>query len=608
MPEQWTYTRLSDTDSVVLIITIDGEDIRIPVAQYSGSFAINTIPVASCAVAIGRSVKTLEPSPIHTIAGKLRSMLPVKVVATLKGEFRTPGFQQPAQAATPWPTGSAPDNAVYWPDEEVTLFEGYYTGSSFQKSTNNQSSAVYYVMHLVHWLVDLGFTSFVSSISHPQNAASLSYPAIIKETTFNTGATPNGESLFLPSLVELEGTLTSIMADTDLWGAMRTLLLKISVTEGFDYAANQDITADFYDREKIAATLKDNSRAAKALARIEGPSGQTPIGGATPMAYCYGKPLYFESGFVQAFEGIARAINTVPFDLLSYTMWDVLVAYYLPTFQLDICPAIDRAVVVPRIPAWRTDTYWRTISPDEYSHVDQSNMIPKPLRAVVCGGSLNLDTMPGVTEQQTGVRQTVTGTYAPADIDSADPNAGAVLLAGFPQWMQDIYSTPANPGTGVPDQKPDGDGNGSEPKNATPGDEDLARDLDTLLAEYARSIFVSYALQGRAGSFSGKLRFDIAPGSHVELEGSPERFLAGEDVLGVTMYGQVNRVTVQIDAEGQIATTSFTLTHLRNVAENDDDRASMEAHPFYGSDLCRGLPLHASLALPPDGSGAACPT
>jgi hypothetical protein len=77
----------------------------------------------------------------------------------------------------------------------------------------------------------------------------------------------------------------------------------------------------------------------------------------------------------------------------------------------------------------------------------------------------------------------------------------------------------------------------------------------------------------------------------VELKNSPELFLAGQDDLAISMYGQINRVTVEINAESRTASTSFVITHLRNQTENSDPRTSIAQHPLYGSNVTLGVPL-----------------
>jgi hypothetical protein len=112
--------------------------------------------------------------------------------------------------------------------------------------------------------------------------------------------------------------------------------------------------------------------------------------------------------------------------------------------------------------------------------------------------------------------------------------------------------------------------------------------MRNLLDCYAKMIFNQNALRGRSGNFSGRLRFDIAPGSHVKITGSPEPFIGNTDALAANTYGQVARVTIEIDAENRRAATAFQTLYLRNDAENASDRTSIADHPFFPGAIGKG--------------------
>jgi hypothetical protein len=84
---------------------------------------------------------------------------------------------------------------------------------------------------------------------------------------------------------------------------------------------------------------------------------------------------------------------------------------------------------------------------------------------------------------------------------------------------------------------------------------------------------------------SGKLRFDIAPGSVVAIETAPTDREA-QDIL----FATVTQVAFAIDAERAAAGTSFTLAHIRTSAENEDPTLTSVRSPLYKA-IWKGAPL-----------------
>jgi hypothetical protein len=84
---------------------------------------------------------------------------------------------------------------------------------------------------------------------------------------------------------------------------------------------------------------------------------------------------------------------------------------------------------------------------------------------------------------------------------------------------------------------------------------------------------------------------DVAPGSILEFEAPEEKFTG--ELLGQTRpsryYGLVNRVTLNLDAEGQRASTGFQLAFVRDEAENRDDDTSCAEHPIWAVPLSRRI-------------------
>jgi hypothetical protein len=86
--------------------------------------------------------------------------------------------------------------------------------------------------------------------------------------------------------------------------------------------------------------------------------------------------------------------------------------------------------------------------------------------------------------------------------------------------------------------------------------------------------YKSAILGQRYGELSGKLRFDIAPGSIVKVK--PPINEIGKS--NTPMYGAVVQVSFVINAEQHTAGTSFALSHVRTEKENDIKNTTSKKH------------------------------
>jgi len=174
---------------------------------------------------------------------------------------------------------------------------------------------------------------------------------------------------------------------------------------------------------------------------------------------------------------------------------------------------------------------------------------------------------------------------------------GVTLYIPAPRWLAGVSFAGGPEASGLQQNTP-------VPTSTTPTATGPAAapapdpNINQLYQAFAHSHYVASTLRGRTGPLSGKLRFDIAPGSIVQVHRDPELFLAGVDQLAQDYYACVSRVTIAINAEARMASTSFALSHMRTAAENDDDRYSVTAHPLFGSSVFTGAPLIDAWSFP----------
>jgi hypothetical protein len=183
-------------------------------------------------------------------------------------------------------------------------------------------------------------------------------------------------------------------------------------------------------------------------------------------------------------------------------------------------------------------------------------------------------------------------------------NDGMWMFVNAPQWMDDWMNYDPSSLTGDADinvllgqVSHDNVGVGDAKVDRDPGQE--IDDWNKVMYRYAQSVYASNALRGRDGTITGKLRFDIAPGTTIMIKNQGELISGGVDKLSQSLCGFVNSVTVMINAEQSSAVTTLGVTNLRSVRENDNDRFSLERHPFFGGAYFTYAPLVPGLSLPP---------
>lgn len=556
MAVNYVYTDLSAKGSLRAIL--GGYEFE--VAQYQSSWAANEVPTAQLMIAVGRNVRTNKRAKIHEVAAKLKQMLAATVTFMPRGQYTS---------------------TVDWPAETQTIFTGYFTGFAFRKVRGK----AHVIFSLTHWLSALGFSSCLTAIGHVANPAAFNAGAVLKSG--------NGVVQRVHTISSLWGaSLLGPNVGLDLWKGIKTMLTQLAQVPAMPLqtiGGGCDGSGDG----------RINTAALSALAKIEGPTLPIPaatsalVGAAavaatptTSKPYRYGRELALAATNVPGVQdGIALGIGgSVVESWSAQTFWDKLVGELLPQFGMAIVPQVDSAVVVADTPAY-SGGVWKTVTIDDYHAYDFSRELSRPLRGVGVLSSFESQTRPGVVA---GQLSGVGGCYIE---DSVTPGDGTILFVGAPRWLSGVgfsqyNGVPAVPAAGTPTR--------SSTTPASAGgtrlvDGTVGTNLTALYNRYAHTVYVNNMLRGHNGSFSGKLRFDVAPLSMLRFESTTERHLTREDDgLASTLFGCVQRVTVQIDAESGMAGTSFQMSHLRTEGEYGLPRTGVLAHPLFGNAIHGG--------------------
>lgn len=535
---------------------------RLQISSFSADFSRNQIPNATCLLAVGRNASSGKAAKIHSELSNLERAAKAKVYFRGYGDW---------------------DRKTEWPDTEQVIFEGRILGVSLQKAGGKLNLAIF----LTHWLADLDYSSTLSSQSHPNNPASLTFSATVGSLVRSGAVTVNAG---MAQTAEARSITMANVRD-DLWGkAIKPMLCSLA---GEKHVKFKGAVSDC-----LGPAEGNNRQALAALARIEGVVADDA--GCSLDLSCYTPKLSMDLGEAvpeSVAVAIAQAIRQESINSFAQTtFWGKLAGGYAAFFMFSVIPLVDRALVVPFIPGLRS-TYCKEIKADDYAYIDARGELTRPLRAVgvVAGRGLSTGILSGARGGEAILG--LGGCFAPEDIDASE---GLLHCVQAPIWLSGLFDVgfSAARTTGLKDRL--GTASTTTPvalaqarlRGAAGGKpkEDIIRDVSSLFNGYAHAVYVSESLRSRLAVVSGKLRFDIAPGSTVKLAGSVERFLGGADALGQELIGSVARVSLGIDAESGQAGTAFQLDCVRTTQENQQDATSLDLHPLYRTKFL-GAPL-----------------
>ena len=566
------------------IVEMDAVGQRFEVASFTADFGINDIPTATCVLAIGRNAANgTTEAKIHRHLDELKEFVEVKVYFSAEGEW---------------------SRQHDWPSGEFVIFEGKIQGIGFQKVNGK----VELVAHLQHWLMDLNHGSAINEGMHPTIPMEYTHGAVY------TGLFPNlsGAGIHANSFgiwsAALAGVVKIDNIKADLWGeVLKPLLCGLGQQEGVQL--NTELSGPQCFDLPNAGVIGPNDIATAALKRIEGLS-TTAFGQECSSAIsCYTPKLELDlpSGasaipFTVVDAITAAIMDTTVSSYVRSTLWSKLVEFG-ETFQFDVIPLADKALVVPKTFGLR-NTWCKKIKAADYATVALSSIIDKPMRGVAVvstGRTFDTGVLEGADTMGVG------GCYSPDPL----PINGMIHIIRPPAWLENVLAAGHSPTSTTGAGGPGGVSTSTTPaglSSSRVGNRDNAsrptimKTAIEMYEAYAHAMYVQNVLRTRSGSLSGKLRFDISPGAVVEIEGTSDKFLNAGDKVAQTLVGTVIRVAIAINAEKAKAGTSFRLRDLRTTAENADDRTSSDFHPLYVT-IFKGAPLVDDLLMP---EGADC--
>ena len=519
------------------------------IVRFGCTFEANSVPSAGLVVAVGVNADGVLAT-IHSNVDKITAGASAEVFLTV----------------IPQGSDGVKDKLLELPGE-IRIWLGRVVGMAINRSLDEASAMI----QLTHWLEDLNGPSSLNSNVHPHSSGDFAHSAIYPGVT--TSGTDAGSRMWVPVVDDKEIKLTPDVLEEDLWkNVLHKWLTRLA-------------KADLAKTDQFINQAQDGDKDAQAaLARMVGASRfSVPL--AMALASADGKAVA---------DGVRHALTHETFtSWVHTTLWGKLIGEWAPTYFFVVVPRIEDALVVPyagalREPFLTLDGDGYSIRDDQYTHSNSVSLTTQQLRAVGVwhGTQSDLGGNGAPSTEDAGYKE-IAGWY-----QSSRPS-GLVLIKESPSWLQNAVSASSYAAASADAGRTTGVGHAAAPgAGAAPtanAPTAVVKSLKTLLDNFAHHWYSLEQLKGRTLEISGKLRFDIAPGTTVRVQGGAGK-TAAVDQLNVTFFGTVVRTSIMLDCENERAGTAFSLAHVRTEAENAVDDMSVKLPPLY-SRAWRGAPL-----------------
>lgn len=564
------------------------------VVSVASTFALNSIPTCTLQLATGREVSDGTPATIHTALPRLepRDRVVVKLEVTRKDDD---GRTDDPTIVSGLKTG------------KYIIFDGFYAGTGYQRSNNNAT----YTMHLVHWIDDLNCSSILNGDWSPSTPADLAQAASRLALSELTGGAQaqgqkSGDGALAINLIDKyrdgDGNIIGpAKMEEDLWEkSIKQIFLNFtelhipSLQNGPQQPSTEEDPPEGLDDVNPVPGWKPNNNnqaAIGALNRMPGKAANLPTELRAKLPLDLTGLTSGENSVMLgmcAHDGLCRIIAN---GIGHNTFWSSLVGEIAPAFLFAVSPSVEFAQVVPFFPSLNKE--YITVTGEEYNYANfNANCATMLSQVIVYHPS---QTNSGVVQggKQTPIKSFKRSAGRYPENDETDHHWGVKLVRHPPAWLRNVAPSPAwvrdsalhtkagsttDPGQGNEENAelkitPEKARAEIENKISTVDGDDL-----NVFSRFACHVYKSAILGQRYGEMSGKLRFDIAPGSILKID--PPTTAIGEEKKA--MFGAVVQVAYSIDAEQHTAGTSFSLSHLRTEDENDISKTVNKTH-FVGS-------------------------
>jgi hypothetical protein len=526
--------------------TIGDIDFDNDIVAISASFPLNTIPTASLTVAVGHDARSgrKTKAKIHAAKKNLKPREKVEVWLTIT------------------PTAGRTEKME---NGRIKIFEGYLVSIGYQRSHNSAN----YVINVVHWLDDLNNSSALNGKWFP-NAPFL----MAQNAAFEALQTSDGNVWSpVPIIDANEQIITESNISQNLWGSVIKPIFKTMA-------------------QWNTSTNSPNNAADKALDRM--PDEAPSINGPAKLS------LDISGVGLNAEMSIRQALTKDAIESFAYTtFWSTLVGDYAAQFFFAVSPCIDKAYVIPFFGGLKFNGSDKlTIHADDYSYANFNSTMHQLIESVTVFWPAQMDPMLhlGGDMQSSDKFSTPSGQWPDVNVAQQNNKQGLKLFKDLPTWLANTSPWPimCGPTTGEGGKRP-GDCLAPQtgestlpPKWKKPAE--LAEDMgggNKICERFAKHFYHTEFLSQRYGELSGKLRFDIAPGSIVKIK-LPDTELDDQGDL----IAAVTKVSYAINSERALAGTSFDLSYIRTEDEDNlINKITQDTAPLYSGQKWSGYTL-----------------
>ena len=546
-------------NEIAVWMEIDGDDALIDISRCRIVYPKNGIPTASdINVMIGSNV-TDNTASADGIGDKLKRFQRIKI------RFAALSLSEGAPAVSAGPGGAT------WPDEAyistfppkkgegIEVFKGTLTSASFRCIKNINGTDTSYSVSAIGFLNDLaggpiGNRAF--SEKHPMDPmrqARLTPSSSLGNLGLLASDTPD-------SLIEQQFNKES--APKDLWKLGLSPMLHILSEQADDPSAKVDYLS-------VKSTIKNPDWMSNGGQDTVSLDNVGPTGARDALS-----------------TAIIRDMSSRLFSRWWGTnVWTVTVDV-ARKYHLAVIPTITAYAVVPFTPNLSGEAYV-TIKADEYDLISQNFPVTVPLRRVSLIPTTFSDFFLSGNKNNVTARKAV-GVYPPLTDVNASTVKYETRLVVAPAWLNTVgVAIPYYPKAEISESSP-GTTLAPLPSPAVT----LTGSGVPIGEAYAKLEYFSQLFENGTTSISGRLRFDIGPGSLLEVESALKPTVSSE-FKDESIFGIVESVILDFDiigAGGGTVKTSFNLSNTRTSSEQADLAKTSETHPLYGT-TWKGTPL-----------------
>lgn len=512
-------------------ITLDVAGIKITdVVAVTATFELNGIPIASCDLPAGVNLKTGNAS------------------SASNGTFDSIPLRSPATVTlTVFADGGEGDKGLN-PGTYV-IFDGYYIGTGWTRTREE----AHFQIHLIHWIDDLNCSSMINGNYSPGMPGDLANAAVKQGLSVSTQDNAG---------LAFHAFITKSNPADDIWtGNLKRI---------FEYLAKQP----HFKTQRLGIPLSGksgNDAALRALNRMPG----SCTAASTKLN------LSNDPNKTSLTTSFRKSLTELITNNMGYTsFWAKLVGEICPEFLLAVSPAVNCANVIPFFGGLSTPHV--TITANEYNVARFNCHATNLIESVNLFHSMQSSAGTDLSGSNAEI-QYKPDYFAPfGQYPKEGANfAGFIMVKKPPRWLANgaplggVVNNSAlflqqDAHTGALD-------NSTKPPGGVLDGQSAHASFRSIADRYCEHWYKTSVLAQRQGELSGKLRFDIAPGSIVKIE------LPASNAPGApsSYFVAVMSVSYVINADRATAGTSFVFSSMRTEEENKDSKLTNTVSPLY---------------------------